>query len=81
VISHLGKGPQCLIWTEIQDLKFLLVKLCPYIRGYRQKISIPTPSMVIENSKGVGVSIAKIFKEEYELQCKLQFLGGVGVQT
>ena len=59
-----------------------------------QKISIPTPSMIIGNSKGVcvcvcvcgdggrvGVSKAKIFKGKYE--AKLEFpegWGGGGVQ-
>ena len=48
-----------------------------------QKISIPTPQMVTENSKGVargggggGVSKAKIFKGKYEP--KLEFSEGWG---
>jgi len=41
-----------------------------------QKISIPTPLMVIENSEGVGISKAKIFKRKCE--AKLEFLEGCG---
>ena len=47
-----------------------------------QKISIPTLKNFIGNSKGKGVSKAKIFKIKYET--KLEFpegWGGDGVQT
>ena len=36
-----------------------------------QKISIPTPRKVIENSEGEGVSKAKMFQRKYEV--KLEF--------
>ena len=45
-----------------------------------QKISIPTPPRnVIGNSKGEGVSKAKIFRGKYET--KLEFPEGWGVQN
>jgi len=55
-----------------------------YFNEWFQKISIPTPWMVIRNSEsGGGVSKAKIFKEKYE--AKLEFPegrgGGEGLQS
>ena len=44
-----------------------------------QKISIPNPRKVIENSEGEGISKAKIFIGKYEAE--LEFPGGWGVQT
>ena len=50
-----------------------------------QKISIPTPRMVIENSEegrgggGGVISIAQVFKRKYEV--KLEIPGGRRVQT
>ena len=52
-----------------------------------QKIPIPTPNMVIGNSKGGGgggggggvISIAPVFKRKYE--AKLEIPGGGRVQT
>ena len=41
-----------------------------------QKISIPTPWKVIENSEGEGVSKAKIIKGKYEAE--LEIPGGWG---
>jgi len=44
-----------------------------------QKISIPSPRRVIENSEGGGCSTPTILKESMELNWNFQ--RGVGVQT
>ena len=56
--------------------------VCSWLNAYIarfQKISIPTPRMVIGNSEGDGVSITQIFKRKYE--ATLEIPGGGRVQT